>query len=388
MMEIKVSISAIISIHDGEVNVNEILYESGKFGDLLKKEMTEKIIEHYQESVINKMCKAEEGLEVEHIKKETEDEICKGKRYTRHGYRKQKREVKTDFGKIEFCVMNVKCKGCGRVFAPITKVLKIGNRERETEGLIMRIADMISKQSYGYGVVSLRDISGVKVSRSTAHRWIVGEDWKDLELGRGGEEIIAVLADGTGYKRQVIGGGKGEIRYVIGITEAGKRKTLGIWANKSWEEIGREVKLELEGQGQKPWMLTSDGERGIEENLGDITRFHQRCIWHEKRDLGYAMWKDEVEKEERDKEIDRISGIIGIQLPKGEYESVREEDKERIKEKLELCKDEFGKLIKEFEEEGYNKAATYLRNSVSHIFSHIELWLEVGNYLSKNNKFT
>jgi hypothetical protein len=40
--------------------------------------------------------------------------------------------------------------------------------------------------------------------------------------------------------------------------------------------------------------------------------FHQRCIWHEKRDLGYAMWKDGVEKKERDREIDRLSGIIGI----------------------------------------------------------------------------
>ncbi|MEW6095182.1 MAG: hypothetical protein AB1567_01460, partial [bacterium] len=111
-MEIKVSISAIISIHDGKVNVNEILYETGKFCDSLKKGMAEKIIEHYQEAVINKMCEAEEELGIEeHIKKGIDEEVCKDKRYIRHGYREQKRKIKADFGEIEFGVMNIKCKG-------------------------------------------------------------------------------------------------------------------------------------------------------------------------------------------------------------------------------------------------------------------------------------
>jgi hypothetical protein len=34
-MEIKASISAKINIQDGQVNVNEILYETGRFGDSL-----------------------------------------------------------------------------------------------------------------------------------------------------------------------------------------------------------------------------------------------------------------------------------------------------------------------------------------------------------------
>ena len=40
-MEIMVSISAKVIIQDRDVNVNEILHESGKFGDLLKKVMAE-----------------------------------------------------------------------------------------------------------------------------------------------------------------------------------------------------------------------------------------------------------------------------------------------------------------------------------------------------------
>jgi len=377
-MEIKISISAKVSIQDGRVNVNEILYEADKFGNLLKKLIAERIIEHYQSAVISRMCDTEEGLVVKHVKKGGKSQICEEKRYTREGARSKKRGIKADFGELRVRIENVKCRKCGRIFTPITRALKIDNWGRKTEGLVMKVAETISKQSYGYSVGSLKDISGVTIPKATAHRWIVGEDWKDLELGRRGKEIASVLVDGTGYKRQIIGGGKGDIRFVIGITDEGERRVLGVWANKDWGDIGKEVKEDLNEQKEKPGMLTPDGEQGIAESLGDIARFHQRCIWHEKRDLGYAMWKDGVEKKERDSEVERLSGIIGMQLPGGEHEFVREEDKEGIRKRLDSCKDEFNKLIKKFEEKGYNKGATYLKNSVSNIFSHIELWLEVG----------
>jgi len=51
---------------------------------------------------------------------------------------------------------------------------------------------------------------------------------------------------------------------------------------------------------------------------------------------------------------------------------------QRIKERLNIWKEEFGKLVSEFEDRGYEKGATYLKNSVNYIFSHIELWLENG----------
>lgn len=67
-----------------------------------------------------------------------------------------------------------------------------------------------------------------------------------------------------------------------------------------------------------------------------------------------------------------------MELPKEEYELVKEEDKERIKERLSSCRHEFDELVGEFKEKGYEKAATYLMNSVNHIFSYVELWLDVG----------
>ena len=80
-MEIMVSISARVIIREGKVNVNEILHEAGKFGGLLKKVMAEKIIKHYQEAVVSRMCDGEEGLTVEHTRKGTKDTRCEEKNY-------------------------------------------------------------------------------------------------------------------------------------------------------------------------------------------------------------------------------------------------------------------------------------------------------------------
>jgi hypothetical protein len=80
-MEIMVSISARVIIREGKVNVNEILHEAGKFGDLLKKVMAEKIIEYYQEAVVSRMCDGEEGLTVEHTRRGTRDTRYKEKNY-------------------------------------------------------------------------------------------------------------------------------------------------------------------------------------------------------------------------------------------------------------------------------------------------------------------
>ena len=43
------------------------------------------------------------------------------------------------------------------------------------------------------------------------------------------DELSAIMADGTGYKRQK--GQKGELRSVIGITTSGKVEPLGTFAN-------------------------------------------------------------------------------------------------------------------------------------------------------------
>jgi hypothetical protein len=125
----------------------EILHESGKFGDLLKKVIAEKIIEHYHKAVISRMCDGEKGLTVGHTRRGTGDTRGEEKNYIGQGWRKNPRGVMTDFGDIVFKVRNVRCRSCGKIFAPIIGVLETGSRERKADGLQLKITDMISKQS-------------------------------------------------------------------------------------------------------------------------------------------------------------------------------------------------------------------------------------------------
>jgi hypothetical protein len=96
--------------------------------------MAERIIEHYQEAIVDKKCDAEEGLVLEDIRKNTDDELCEQKGYIRKGYRREERGIKTEFGEVRFRIEKVECKGCGRIFTPIIEVLKIGKWERKSEG--------------------------------------------------------------------------------------------------------------------------------------------------------------------------------------------------------------------------------------------------------------
>lgn len=54
------------------------------------------------------------------------------------------------------------------------------------------------------------------------------------------EGIRGVFADETKIKRQ--DGTKGEIRLLIGKNKVGKVVPIGVWIDKGWDEIGKELK--------------------------------------------------------------------------------------------------------------------------------------------------
>ena len=98
-------------------------------------------------------------------------------------------------------------------------------------------------------------------------------------ISGGGEEIVSMVVDGTGYKKQKVGGGRGDIRYVVGLTEKGEKGVLGVWGSRDWKSISEDIEKRLEDQKERPGMLISDGEPGIEENPGKMAKLHQRPIW-------------------------------------------------------------------------------------------------------------
>ena len=90
------------------------------------------------------------------------------------------------------------------------------------------------------------------------------------------------------------------------------------------------------------------------------------------------MWEDGLRKKQSQPHIDKLKHLIGIELPQGDYELLKEQDKDAVEEKYRSSKAEIAELIDVFKEHGYQKGATYLENLSERIFTNIELWLKTG----------
>ena len=124
-------------------------------------------------------------------------------------------------------------------------------------------------------------------------------------------------------------------------------------------------------------LFIHDGEPGLDDFLADVAK-SQRCTWHGPRGLYHSMWQDGLQKKQSQPHIDKLKHLIGIELPQGDYELLKDQDKQAVEEKYRSSKAEIAELIDVFKNHGYYKGATYLENLCERIFTNIELWLKTG----------
>ena len=108
--------------------------------------------------------------------------------------------------------------------------------------------------------------------------------------------------------------------------------------------------------------------RYIDISLGGI---HPRGLYH-------ALWEDGLKKKESQVDTDKVKQLIGIELPKGDFQILKEQDKEPVRIKYESSKAEIQGLIKTFYEKGYQHGASYLEKLSERLFTNIEIWLKTG----------
>lgn len=183
------------------------------------------------------------------------------------------------------------------------------------------------------------------------------------------------MADGTGVKQHQ--GRKGELRAVIGITKGGGVEPLGCFTNTEWPDIERNIKERIKEAEPYNIPFIYDGEPGLDDFLSDVAE-SQRCTWHGPRGLYHALWEDGLKKKQSQPETDKIKQFIGIELPEGDFEILKEEDKEQVKSQYERSKSEIKELIRTFREKGYKHGTAYLENLSDRLFTNIELWLKTG----------
>lgn len=299
---------------------------------------------------------------------------CPCTTFVKQGRRPRPRELRTTLGTVAFPLQNVGCTRCGTKYAPILRFLGIGDRQRHLSSLEKVVAEVVSLETYGKAEGLIQGRTTERVPDATMHDWIADIDWDELHLGRY-RRPDTLMVDGTGFKKR--GGQRGDLRVVVGLDRKNRPFGMGVWAGKSWEEIGPELKDGLKGRTQSSLFL-HDGEVGISEHLAGIAEREARCRWHMPRGLRYALWGEDVPKKDRDQYAQRLRGILGIEIPADDWQALKPDDLAPLRAELKRAKQQYDALTEEFGRRGYLKARDYLGNAVGHVFTQVEAWLETG----------
>jgi hypothetical protein len=308
-----------------------------------------------------------------HIRKgDPEKRYCRGRKVRKRGYRRHTRRISTIFGLLKFPIRVVECCKCGAYYSPLLSALNIGRYARKEANFEHEVIEAVIDTNYR----RLIDGRSIDISLGGIHNIVVGSDIdKTFQESVSIEDLSAIMADGTGVKQRE--GRKGELRAVIGLTKKGRVEPLGTFTNTEWSDI--EINIKKRIKEAAPWRIPFiyDGEPGLDNFLADVAE-SQRCTWHAPRGVYHAFWEDGLKKKDSQPVTDKIKQLIGIELSEGDYEILKEEDKDEVKSKYESSKSEIKDLIETFRQKGYEHGTAYLENLSERLFTNIEIWLRTG----------
>lgn len=379
MMKQEIHIALRFELAIGKVNLNEIVYKLKEVQNPLMLEILKSILMGYDDLISERLSrtdkypsKARKGLG-RHVRKgDTSDKFCRGRKIIKKGYRSMPRRMSTLFGRLELPLKKAECCNCGVLYSPLLSALQIGRYARKEGNFEHEVIEAVIDTNYR----RLIDGRSIDISLGGIHNIVVGSDIdKKCKEPVSVKGLSAIMADGTGVKQKK--GRKGELRAVIGLTKEGRVEPLGTFTNTEWADIEEDIKKRI--KEASPWNIPFiyDGEPGLDTFLAEAAE-SQRCTWHAPRGVYHALWEDGLKKKESQPATDKIKQLIGIELPEGDYEILKDEDKEQVKSKYEKSKTEIKDLIETFREKGYKHGTAYLENLSERLFTNIELWLKTG----------
>jgi len=378
-MEQEIHITLRLNLAIGKVGLNEIVYRLKELKDPLMLRILEQILISYDDLISERLSrtdiypsKSRKGLGRHVRKANPEERFCRGRKIRKRGYRSKTRQFSTVFGKLDLPLRMAECSNCGAFYSPLLSALKVGRYARRETNFEHEIVEAVIDTNYR----RLIEGRSIDISLGGIHNIVVGSDIDEtFQKPVSAKDLSGIIADGTGVKQHR--GRKGELRNVIGITKAGRVEPLGCFTNTPWPEIERIIKERIKEAKSYNIPFLYDGEPGLDDFLADVAE-SQRCTWHGPRGLYHSLWQDGLKKKDSQPETDKIKQLIGIELPEGDFEILKEEDKEKVKAKYESSKSEIKELIKTFYEKGYTHGASYLETLSDRLFTNVELWLKTG----------
>ena len=291
------------------------------------------------------------------------------------------RKLKTSLGQINMCWRRVKCKCCSAEQIPLKTFLGIKKHQYKSNELEHLVIDAAVKDSYRRSVETVGAQGFVRVSHSTAHRWVIESDCDQLDFSGKikDDQAVQLVPDGTGFKGMPNNGTaeKGDLKVIIGVDSQGDVFPVGAWAGESWDTVSNEVH-KVVPKFPNDSILLADGERAISNAFVDMVDEQQRCHWHIPRDVYHTMWQDGGTMKESRPIQKALAGVLAVELPAEDFNSVSEQEKDEIEEKMEQTESIIDKLINYLHSKRYSKAATYLENAKRAMFGYVRRWLKTG----------
>lgn len=361
----------------GKLNLNELVYRVDEIAPEILTQVIEQLVMAYQEEVTKRLLPGHgsgerAGLGKHEVKGET-GRSCRGRCVKKKGFRHHPRSIKSKYGMIRFRLQIVECLTCGKQYCPLLGAMKIEPYMGHEDVLEKTVADAVIDTNYR----RLIDGHSLDVSLGAVHDLVAGSDVDDvlgdeLKLDR----YTGILADGSRYKSK--GGKKGEMRVIIGITEAGCLEPIGSWANTEWSEIEKQVEGRIKTDPKQPPLFLYDGEPGLDEFLAGKTKAPQRCAWHAPRGLYHAMWEDGCGAKESRPHQKELAKMVAVEIPEGDYDQLPSDAIEAVRKKYLETKKGMDELIQTLHEKECPHAVEYLQNLVKGMYHQVDMWLATG----------
>lgn len=302
------------------------------------------------------------------------------------------RKIRTTIGTVDLPhLTRVKCAHCGRTCVPVVELCGLDLYQTKTAGVEKLVVEQCVQTSYRRATKAICDMTGVSVSHSTSHRWVLRTDADEIRVP---EDVIAtagnpdrvpkpvtIFADGTYCKGRTDDGGarKRDVKVIVGVRQSGDVFPIGTWTgDETWTDIGNELERRKVKFADGS-ILVSDGEEGLAENISKLANgSFQRCHWHAVRDTYMSMWYDGGRIKDIRPVQNRLKKILAIELPKEDFEQVDKEQVGAIEARMGESERALDALIADIRGRGFVKAAAYLEKARHSMFGYLRRWLALG----------
>lgn len=268
---------------------------------------------------------------------------CSSPKLNKNGKRSKK--IYSTIGNLNFEWTTMRCTHCNHLHHPLKDFLGLEKYQKITNEFERICIETVAKESFRRSTDTIKTHTPTDFNFRTLHRWFIVTDSSEISVRH--DDLIALLADGTGYKkfisqnklerenkiREKTGQAKvekskrGEVKILMGIKENNEVIPLGAWTSESWKVVGRLIDKANNpnkkiAHKKMADVLIADGEIGLNMGLKRLTNHQQRCLWHIPHELKPLMKYQEKAKEEDVKyTLSQVHSIFQIEIPDKDFDT-------------------------------------------------------------------